>query len=180
MADLNLLRATSVRVHDDVDSFVAATGQVVETLRAWSSIDGVELLTPESWYARDKAAIERRVAHELCHVAIFQRSRSRPPPRALAEGICSVVAGQDNERLSLNEVKRGVANDAPLDFMSDSRFAYGVAHHVIAGLVRCRGLIAVRAAIDAIADGAEVDAALGAPPLSFLDGCPEPQALTMP
>lgn len=174
-----------LRIHDDVDAFVAATGQLVETLRAWSTVDGVDLLTPASWHRSDDVAQQRRVAHELCHVALFRRTRAgRPPPRALAEGICSVAAGQADERLPLEEVRRRAAAGEAIDFVDDSAFAYGVAHHVVEGIWRCRGPAGLLSAVDAMAGSVEVVVALGAPPLAFLDGCPEsgapPEALHSP
>jgi hypothetical protein len=172
---LSLTQTTPLRIHASVDTFVAATGQVVETLRAWSTSDSIDLLTPESWQSQSAEAIERRVAHELCHVALFQRTKEgRPPPRALAEGFCSVVAGQQDERLPLDDVLREAGNDSPIDFSSDTAFAYGVSHHVVASFVRCRGSAAFLMAIDRIAAGVDVTTALGAPPRAFLSGCPSP------
>lgn len=177
--------AVPIRIHDDVDGFVKATGQVTDTVRAWSTADGVHLLTLASWHADDDEAVRRRLAHELCHVALLRRTRAgRPPPRAIAEGLCSVVAGQHDERLPLEEVRRRLADGERVDFVADSVFSYGVAHHVVAGLWRCRGGAALLAAVDAMAAGVDVVTALGAPPLSFLDGCPgsaaSPEALQSP
>jgi hypothetical protein len=165
--------AIPLRIHTDVDGFVAATGRVTDTLRAWSTVAGIDLLTLASWHRQDDEAVRRRVAHEVCHVALFRRTQGgRAPPRALAEGLCSVVAGQEDERLPLDEVRARARAGEPLDFDGDSAFAYGVAHHVVDGIWRCRGPGALLAAVDAIATGVEVAAALGAPPLAFLDGCP--------
>jgi hypothetical protein len=165
--------AVPLRIHEDVDGFVDATGQLVDTLRAWSTIDGVDVLTPASWHRRDDEALRRRMAHELCHVALFQRTRAgRPPPRALAEGICSVAAGQTDERLPLDDVRRRTAAGETIDFVDDSAFAYGVAHHVAEGIWRCRGPEGLLAAVDSMSGGVDISVALGAPPFAFLDGCP--------
>jgi hypothetical protein len=185
-AGLTLAGAVPIHIHDDVDRFVAATGQLGDTVRAWSTIDGVHLLTLASWYAADDETLQRRLAHELCHVALFRRTRAgRPPPRAIAEGLCSVVATQDDERLPRDDVRRRTAAGERPDFDADSVFAYGVAHHVVAGIGRCRGRAFLLEAIDAMATGVDVTAALGAPPLAFLeDACPggasSPEALHSP
>lgn len=185
-AGLALQGQVPIRVHEDVDSFVAASGQLTETLRAWSTIDGVDLLTLESWHDDGDDPVRRRLAHELCHVALFRRTRAgRPPPRTIAEGLCSVVADQHDERLSLDEVRHRVAAGERVDFATNSVFAYGVAHHVVAGFLRCRDDDALVAAIDAMASGVDVVTALGAAPLAFLDDvCPgsaeAPEALHSP
>ena len=172
-AGLRPAGAVPLRVHHDVDGFVAATGQLVDTLRAWSTIDGIDVLTLASWHRRDDEALRRRLAHELCHVALFQRTRAgRPPPRALAEGICSVAAGQADERLSRDEVGRRIAAGETIDFVDDSAFAYGVAHHVVEGIWRCRGQAGLLRAVDEMSSGVDIGLALGAKPLAFLDGCP--------
>jgi hypothetical protein len=185
-AGLGVDAPVAMRVHGEVDGFVAATGQIGDTLRAWATIDGVELLTLASWHDDSNGGIRRRLAHELCHVALFRRTRAgRPPPRIIAEGLCSVVAGQGDERLPREAVRGRLARGERIDFGTDSVLAYGVAHHVVDGVRRCRGAAALLGAIDAMADGIDVTAALGAPPLAFLDDdCPwsatSPEALHSP
>lgn len=170
---LALQAAPDVVVHESVDSFVDATGQTVDTLRAWSTPAAVHLLTLASWRRIDDDAVVRRLTHELCHVALFQRlgEGARRVPRSLGEGLCSVVAGQGPERMPVDEVQRRLANGDVVDFVGDSPLAYGVAHHVVAGIAACRGDAAVLVLVDAVAAGATVADALGAPPLTFLDGC---------
>lgn len=173
-AGLGVDAPLAVRVHEDVDGFVAATGQVGDTLRAWATLDGVELLTLASWHDDSDDGVRRRLAHELCHVALLRRTRAgRPPPRTFAEGLCSVVAGQGDQRLPREAVRDRIARGERIDFSADSVLAYGVAHHVVDGVRRCHGATALLGAIDAMADGVDVTTALGAPPLAFLDDdCP--------
>jgi hypothetical protein len=162
-------------VHDDVDSFVKATGQTTPTLRAWTTWDTVHLLPRDTWRSADVDAAASRLAHELCHAALLQRAddvaaaRAHPVPRFVAEGLCSVAAQQGHARLSLDELRAAIVDGARVDFDDSPAFSYAYAHHVFAAVVACRGPGALVAAWDAAADGARVEDLLGASPPRWLD-----------
>ena len=170
-------RPVHVTIHGTVDSFVTATGQSTDTLRAWTTWDHVHLLTLSSWQDHRRSAVTRRLAHELCHLGLLQRlgderqAREARIPRAVGEGVCSVVADQASDRMGKDEVSAALAEGRSMDFVDDSSFAYAVAHHVMAAIAHCRGDESLLRLFDDVAAGATVTDALGRPPLAFLAGC---------
>ncbi len=167
---------STITVHDDVHAFVTATGRTTPTLRAWSTFDAIHLLPRDTWNDPSSSSTERRLAHELCHLALWQRSgvdRARAIPRFVTEGACSVVADQGSQRLPIEATRAREHEAGALDFDDDSAFSYAYAHHVFAAVARCRGPAGVVAVVDATAAGATVEQALGAPPRQLLhdDGC---------
>jgi len=179
---LQISAEVDVVVHASADAFVAETGQLHETVRAWSRYNRVDLLTLASWQRRDGDDVVARLAHELCHQAIWQRcgsedaARAAKMPRAWVEGLCSVVAGQGAERMPKDAVVADVASGRAVDFDDDSTFAYAVAHHVVDGVIACRGDGVVDDIVGALVVGDAVDAVVGGDALSFLTGCPAPTA----
>ncbi|MBM4282430.1 MAG: hypothetical protein FJ137_17310 [Deltaproteobacteria bacterium] len=170
-------------LHDDVASFVRATGRTTSTLRAWTTWRTVHLLPRWTWASASEPATVARVAHELCHAALHQRhpdetaALARRAPRFVTEGVCSVLADQGAERMPIASVRARLHEqpDERVDFDADPVFAYGYAHHVFAALAACRGPAALLAAVDDTAEGGRVEAALGAPPADWLRaGCPPP------
>lgn len=169
-----------VTIHGDVYGFVAATGQTVPSLRAWTVDHAVHLLTLDTWRSTDDDDVARRLTHELCHVALTDRLRLLPDPaplpRLVTEGVCSVVAEQDDERADAAAVADALDAGRAIDFDDDSSFAYAVAHHVIAGLQRCHGDDAVLALVDAVAGRATTTVSLARflpePPRALIGACP--------
>lgn len=172
---LGLRVPSTIIVHDDVHAFVMATGQTTPSLRAWSTYDTVHLLPPETW--TDPTSTTPRLAHELCHLALWQRvgrERAKNIPRFVGEGVCSVVAGQGEQRMPVDQVRAAASDDdaRAIDFDDDAAFSYGYAHAVFQAFVDCGG--DVLAVVDATAAGARVDVALGQAPRAFLEGhCPQ-------
>ena len=149
---LSLQHDVVITIHGSVHSFIQNTGQIVPTLRAWSSWRDVHLLTTDTWRAQDDDDIKRRLTHELCHLGLQHRiGRARGLPRLLSEGVCSVVADQGADRLDVDAAAAALDQGRVIDFDDDSVFAYAVAHHVVAGLARCHGDAAVLALVDAVA-----------------------------
>jgi hypothetical protein len=177
-------RPASLTVHHSVDSFVAATDQTTDSLRAWTGWDQVHLLTLSSWADQRRDAVARRLTHEACHIGLLQRfvdedhARAAHLPRALTEGICSVVADQGGERLDKAAVQEDLAAGRPMDFVDDSPFAYAVAHHVMAGIAACRGDAALLRLFDDVAGGAPLARALGRAPQAFLTSCDDGKEAT--
>jgi len=177
-------RPARLTVHHSVDSFVDATGQTTDSLRAWTSWDQLHLLTLSSWTDQGRPAVVRRLTHEACHIGLLQRfvdedqARKAHLPRALTEGICSVVADQGVDRLDKAAVQQALAGGRPMDFVDDSPFAYAVAHHVMAGIAACRGDAALLGLFDDVAAGATAAGALGRAPLAFLAGCDDGKEAT--
>ncbi len=169
-----------VVVHESVSSFVRSTGQTTSSLRAWSTWDTIHLLNLATWAHADDDAVVARLAHELCHLALFQRfpdaetARLHPIPRFVAEGVCSVVADQGAERLSLEHTRARVDED--VDFESNPALSYAYAHHVFAQVLMCRGLPAMLRVVDQAAHGERVENILGASPRRWLLGCPDDSA----
>lgn len=157
----------TIDVHSEPSTFIRATGQTVPTLRAWSTWQRVDLLATDTWSRATDVDVEQRLTHELCHLGSWHRAtteaRARMLPRFVSEGVCSVVADQQRLRLDAATVHNDLDNGRAIDFTNDSPFAYAVAHHVVAGLVVCRGASAVTTLLDAIYDGVDVDVALGSP-----------------
>jgi hypothetical protein len=179
-------RPVHVTIHDTVDSFVAATGQSTDTLRAWTTWDHVHLLTLSSWQDQRRSAVMRRLTHEMCHLGLLhrlgdeRRAREARIPRAVGEGVCSVVADQASERMGIDEVTASLADGRSMDFVDDSPFAYAVAHHVMAAIARCRGDETLLQLFDDVAAGATVADALGRAPLAFLAGCQDAESQQPP
>ena len=179
-------RPVHITIHATVDSFVAATGQSTDTLRAWTAWDRVHLLTLSSWQDQRRSAVIRRLTHEMCHLGLLQRlgderrAREARIPRAVGEGVCSVVADQASERMGIDEVSAALADGRSMDFVDDSPFAYAVAHHVMAAIARCRGDESLLRLFDDVAAGATVADALGRAPLAFLAGCQDAERQQSP
>lgn len=177
-------RPARVTVHHSVDSFVEATGQTTDSLRAWTGWDHMHLLTLSSWADQGRDAVARRLTHEACHIGLLQRfgdedqARQAHLPRALTEGFCSVVADQGGERLDKAAVQEALAAGRPMDFVDDSPFAYAVAHHVVAAIAACRGDAALLGLFDDVAAGATVAGALGRAPQGFLTSCDDGKEAT--
>ncbi len=167
----------TILIHDDVAGFVRATGQTRASLRAWTTWGVVHLLPRSTWNDASGEATTARVAHELCHVALFHRHRDEADARAhrapffVTEGICSVVAAQENHRLPLAAVQARA--DEAIDFEGGPSFAYAYAHHVVASVERCRGPAALIALYDRTSAGEDVQSVLGSHPARWLDGCVE-------
>ena len=167
----------TITVHGTVHGFIQATGQTVPTLRAWSTWRDVHLLTTDTWRAHDDDDVRRRLTHELCHLGLWHRANAASGlPRLLTEGVCSVVADQGNDRLDVDAVIVALDEGRAIDFADDSVFAYAVAHHVVAGLVRCHGNAAVLAVVDAVAardpsTNANLGDFLPAPPRELIGAC---------
>jgi len=164
---------SSLTIHADVDTFVSATGQTTDTLRAWTTPTAVHLLVGPVARDNEPDRIGRRVTHELCHVGLWarvgpERARAARVPRALEEGVCSVVAGQHEERADRDWVVAEVAGGRTIDFVDDSSFAYAFAHHVTAMMEVC-GRDLVEAYERAVA-GATPREVLGASPTTLLGG----------
>lgn len=132
--------ATTITLHTDPRSFMEASGQGDPELRAWTTYDEIHLMPLSSWTHVDAKSIEERLAHELCHAALYQnfasgeRARAARIPRFFDEGACSVVAGQGARRLSAHQVV-ALAPRMPLDiatFRDDPELAYAAAHHAMA------------------------------------------------
>lgn len=161
----------TIVVDRDVHDFVMATGQTTPSLRAWSTWKTIHLLPPDTW--TDPSSAPSRIAHELCHLALWQRATEDVAarlPRFVSEGVCSVVADQGEQRMPRDDVRARVASDGDnLDFDDDAAFSYGYAHHVFATIYRCGGASAVVAVVDASLAGARVEHALPASPRSLLD-----------
>ena len=176
LSGLRLRLPSSIIVDDDVFAFVTATGQTNPGLRAWSTLQTVHLLPPSTWRDAGAGAIEKRLTHELCHLSLWQESTTPSPrlPRFVVEGFCSVVADQGDSRQPVDQVLGLLAAGRSLDFEGDSTFSYGLAHHVFAAVLRCRGGPGLKAVVDAIAAGTRVEAALGATPQRWLqEPCPD-------
>ncbi len=166
--DLRLLRPSRVLVHDDVHDFVMATKQTTPSLRAWSTFQTIHLLPPSTW--TDPSSTSSRLAHELCHLSVWQRvgeSNAKAIPRFVTEGVCSVVADQGAARMPRQQVKDASDAGAAVNFDDDAAYAYGYAHAVVAAFVACGGVVS--ALVDATAAGVAVEDALGAAPRAFLD-----------
>lgn len=142
-----LRRVTRVVVHTDEAGFFQATGQDDPGLRAWTTFDTIHLMPLQLWAQSDRAAVVERLAHELCHAAIYQRfgtekrARAAELPRFFEEGTCSVVAGQDARRMPKEHVV-ALAPPMPFDvavFRGDPEIAYAAAHHAMALLDETRG-----------------------------------------
>lgn len=171
-----------VEIHSEPSTFIRATGHTVPTLRAWSTWQRIDLLATDTWASATDVDVEERLTHELCHLGTWHRAanevQARALPRFVSEGVCSVVASQEQLRLDAPAVLRNLDAGRTIDFTNDSPFAYAVAHHVVAGLVRCRGAGAVVAVIDAVYAGVDVVSALGSPPRALVQAaatgtCPE-------
>lgn len=176
---LRLAVPSTIVIDDDVSSFVAATGQTTPTRRAWSTWNTVHLLPPSTWADNTPAAADKRIAHELCHLALWQalgtkaQAEAAHLPRFVVEGVCSVVADQGSSRLPKDQVLALLQTGRRLDFDDDSAFAYGLAHHVFAALLACRGPRELQRIVDVVAAGAAVQEALGSSPSRWLEeGCP--------
>jgi hypothetical protein len=129
-------------VHANAASFVEATGQSDGATRAWTTWRTVHLMPLETWSKHDDDGVRERIAHELCHVALYQRfgteerAKAASIPRFFEEGLCSVTAQQ--ERPDLVTIAY-VAPPMPFDvgmFRADPELAYAAAHHAIAFLDR--------------------------------------------
>jgi hypothetical protein len=69
---LELRLTTTITVHANVDSFIAATGQTDGNLRAWTTFHEVHLLDRWTWHNTDDTHTRARITHELCHAALYQ------------------------------------------------------------------------------------------------------------
>ena len=183
---LRLSSRTRVIIHSDISDFVRATGQTIPSLRAWTTYDEVHLLPPDTWRQHGPLHAEERLAHELCHAAVYQQlgtkahARSLRLPRFVFEGICSVVAGQEarraplaliRQRLVEHSVEDLLGNDA---FADDGAIAYGAAHHLFARWFELRGAKALLPLLAELSAGKSVEEALGAAPLELLGIAPAP------
>lgn len=145
LASRGLLLAHPPRIvmHADADAFATATGQLDPSLRAWSTWDTVHLMPLSTWARHDEAALQQRMTHELCHIALYQRfgseqrARAAKIPRFLQEGVCSVVAGQ--QRPDLRTTASLASPLAARAFVTDPELAYAAAHHAMAFLDRRLG-----------------------------------------
>lgn len=144
---LALRRSTRVVVHPDPTSFFRATGQHDPGLRAWTTFATVHLMPLDVWAQADHAAVVERLAHELCHAALYQsfgseeRARGAAIPRFFEEGTCSVIAEQGPRRMSREETV-ALAPPMPFDvavFRGDPDIAYAASHHTLALLDETRG-----------------------------------------
>ncbi|MDP2344690.1 MAG: hypothetical protein Q8O67_27320 [Deltaproteobacteria bacterium] len=177
-AALQLRETTTIIVHDDVYAFVKATGQTAPSLRAWSTFKTVHLLPPSTWSDPGPIAANKRLAHELCHVALWQAHGSEAEavqarlPRFVVEGVCSVVADQGDARQPREEVLELARAGRTVNFDDDAAFSYGFAHHVFAAVLACRGWPGIKAVVDDVGT-AGVVGALGKSPLQWLEEpCP--------
>lgn len=142
-----LRQSTRVVVHPDPMSFFRATGQHDPGLRAWTTFETVHLMPLDVWAQADHAAVVERLAHELCHAALYQsfgseaRARAAAIPRFFEEGTCSVIAEQGPRRMSKEDVV-ALAPPMPFDiavFRGDPDVAYAASHHALALLDETRG-----------------------------------------
>lgn len=143
---LRLTATTTVEVAPDEASFRASTGQAAPAvLRAWTTFRTITFMPLSTWSDSKGPAVVARLAHELCHAAIYQsfgteeRARGAQIPRFFEEGVCSVVAGQ--KRMPRDELlARAPAQpfDAAL-FSNDPDVAYAAAHHALALVEHQRG-----------------------------------------
>jgi hypothetical protein len=171
--DLQLKQETAIVVDVDVYAFVRATGQTNPALRAWSTDKTVHLLPPSTWRDSSPLAAEKKLAHELCHVALWQAHPQARIPRFVVEGLCSVVADQESSRQPRASVIELLREGREVDFDDDTAFSYGLAHHTFAAVFRCRGNAGLHEIVDVVAAGGTVEAALGKPPLQVLaEPCP--------
>ena len=145
---LAITRAVVV-THGTLEAFIRATHQAEYTLRAWTTFDRVDLAPLSSWNKRSDDNVSARLAHELCHAAVYQafgsqeRAKSARVARFFFEGACSVVAGQGDERLPLVDVVTRarldpIAASHPFDaalFHDNPALAYAIAHHAMAWVV---------------------------------------------
>lgn len=143
-AGLRLRATTSIRVHDEVHTFVRATNLTSSKMRGWATYDQVELLHPRHWDDGTEAAVRARLTHELAHAATFQNlgkplhaSAARLPPWA-REGIASVIAAQGPSRPALHAVVRAANGQNLLKARptGNPALAYAAGHHAIALLAR--------------------------------------------
>jgi len=133
-----------VRLHDDVGSFVRATGQTGPHLRAWATYDTVDLAPIDTWRVQTERALVERLTHELCHVALYQAlgdeddARALAPPFFFDEGTCSVVADQGASRAPIEVLKAHFVDENPLADPTLARaspaLAYGASHWASAAL----------------------------------------------
>lgn len=139
---LSLAQPPMIVVHQDSAAFLAATGQVDPSLRAWTTWRTVNLMPLDSWSKHDDVGVRQRIAHELCHVALYQsfgseaRAKAARIPRFFEEGVCSVVAQQQRPDLATIAF---VAPPMPFEvgfFVADPEVAYAAAHHAVAFLDR--------------------------------------------
>ena len=178
-AGLRLRVRSEIIVHDDAFAFVAATGQTTPTLRAWATYQTVHLLPPSTWRDPGPATAAQHLAHELCHLAQWQAFGSADDaeaarlPRFVIEGVCSVVAHEGDKRQPRDEIRERLRDGAVVDFDDDPVFSYGLAHHVFAAVLRCRGQAGLDEVFAAVVAGASVEQALGTSTLRWLDDtCP--------
>ncbi len=165
-----LLPATlrKIVIHDNAFTFVEATGQDADTLRAWAVPQEIHLIDDGNRFADSVGA---RLTHELCHVALWHRSGGKKAPRALEEGICSVIA-QQASRMDVDDVIQGLDEGRVVDFENDSAFSYGYAHAVLKNLSSCLDTQAMLDVYDRAVAGAHINDALGARPADVVRyGC---------
>jgi hypothetical protein len=158
-----LSETTRIVVHASPFEFARATGKTDAELRAWTTFRTVHLMPLDLWHDSTPEAVVERVAHELCHAAIYQRfgseerARKAAIPRFFEEGTCSVVAGQEARRMPRDHVV-ALAPPQPLHreiFHGDPELAYAAAHHVMALLDERHGpSFLARIVEEAAADGA--------------------------
>ena len=164
-----------VVVYGHVVSFVRATGQTSAGGRAWTTPTTIHLLRPALWDRHDDDDIRRRLVHERCHQRLWQRAAASSAslassvssvargPRAVEEGLCSVVARQGDLRGERAAVVDELEGGRVVDFNEDSAFAYAVAHHVVATLDGCLGRQGVLTAYDDLVAGADFGSRFGSP-----------------
>jgi hypothetical protein len=144
----------------------------VPTLRAWSRWQQIDLLATDTWSEASDVDVERRLTHELCHLASWHRAANstvaRTLPRLVSEGVCSVVADQGALRIDAVTVGQELDDGRAFDFLNDSTFAYAVAHQVVVGLITCRGEGAISALLDNVYAGVPLSEALEGEPRALV------------
>jgi hypothetical protein len=138
--DLEPARPTLIDEAPTRAAFEERTGVSDPIVKAWTTFDVVTLAPLATWADRSRPAIVARLTHELCHAAIEQRfetlerARAARIPRFFEEGVCSVVAAQDEARAPLETLRGTPMSDAlaAQAFRDDPARAYAAAHHLMA------------------------------------------------
>lgn len=161
---LTLHHRVELRLYRDQAAFAAATGRSEPWLRAFASYSVIHLVPTHLWRDRSQDVAERRLAHELAHVASFHALGAEPQARRVRlplwfrEGCASVIAGQGPSRMPLDRVIHVAAGRNPLHDVTSWRdhhaVLYGAAHHAVAQLVTLFGAgVIVRLLRHAAQDG---------------------------
>lgn len=161
-----------VRIYPTHAALEAELGRKnLDWLRAWATYDAVLLQSPLTWGGAWKDRLPDLLAHELCHVAVYQLVAKRDDwekvdlPLWFREGMASWTANQEKRRGTPASVGKRLLDDPGLDplftpdvlLVHDQDLVYASAHWAFKRLIEEYGEAGVRLMLNGVARGLSFD-----------------------